>query len=133
MTEGQSALSEAKRRRELRSQFWGFVAFSLFEIGYLVYRPPTFSTWRDWIIAGGAILFPIMAIISFRSMRNNWTPEQEDQVATRTLGYVFLAPFLLVGIVLIGIALFSAFGWLATVPSWAAVIIVLLILIYLKK
>ena len=31
-----------------------------------------------------------------------------------------------------GFALFSAFGWLATIPSWAAVIILLLVLIYLK-
>jgi hypothetical protein len=50
---------------------------------------------------------------------------------------VVLAPVALIvaGLVaaLFGIVLYSAFGWLATIPSWAAVIIVLLVLIYLKK
>ena len=50
----------------------------------------------------------------------------------RTLGYVVLAPIALIVAVFAGLALFSVFGWLATIPSWAAVIIVLLVLIYLK-
>ena len=66
-------------------------------------------------------------------MRNNWTAEQEDQVATRTLGWIVAGPILLVVFIVAGLVLFSMFGWLATVPSWAGVIIILLVLIYLKK
>jgi protein-S-isoprenylcysteine O-methyltransferase Ste14 len=110
-----------------------FLFFSIFEIGYLIYSPPTFSTWRDWIIVAGAILFPIMATISWRSMRNNWSTDKEDQTIMQTLGYIVLAPILVLIIVIAGFALFSAFGWFATIPSWAAVIIILLVLIYLKK
>jgi hypothetical protein len=70
-------------------------------------------------------------------MRNNWTTEQEEQALTRTFSFAIWAPIVLVialiVAVLVGIALFSAFGWFATIPSWAAVIIVLLVLIYLKK
>jgi hypothetical protein len=104
-----------------------------FEIGYLFYDPPTFSSLKDWIILGGAIFFPIMAILSFFAIRNNWTDEQADRITMRTLGYVVLAPISLILVVLAGFGLFSAFGWLASIPSWAAVIIILLVLIYLKK
>jgi hypothetical protein len=54
----------------------------------------------------------------------------------RLVRFVVLAPIVLIIVliaaVLVGWGLFSAFGWFATIPSWAAVIIVLLVLIYLK-
>jgi hypothetical protein len=130
--EAETSIS-AKQRREKRNQFLGFVFFSVFELGYLFFSRPTFSSLVDWLILAGAIFFPIMALISWRSMRNDWSVEKEDQTFTRTFGYIVLAPILLVVAVIAGFALFSAFGWLATIPSWAAVIIVLLVLIYLKK
>jgi hypothetical protein len=34
-----------------------FLFFSVLEIGYLVYKQPTFSRWSDWIIVAGAVLF----------------------------------------------------------------------------
>jgi hypothetical protein len=69
---------DAKQQRERRFTFWGFLIFSALQIGYLFYRPPTFSKWQDWIIVGGAILFTIMAILSYLSMRKNWSAEQTD-------------------------------------------------------
>jgi hypothetical protein len=57
----------AKERREKLFNFLGSVLLSVIQIGYLFYRPPTFSTWVDWAAIGGAILFPIIAIISWRS------------------------------------------------------------------
>jgi hypothetical protein len=128
----EQASSDSKRQREQFKIFACFVFFSALEIGYLFYMQPTFSTLGDWTILGGAIFFPIMAILSFFAMRNNWSDEQADRITMRTLGYVVLAPIALIVAVLVGIALFSAFGWFATIPSWAAVIIVLLVLIYLK-
>jgi hypothetical protein len=49
----------------------------------------------------------------------------------RLFVYIVLAPIILIGIAYAGIALYSKFGWLATIPSWAAAVIVLLLLIYL--
>lgn len=40
---------DAKRGREQRTTFLILLSFSALEIGYLVYRPPTFSEWRDWL------------------------------------------------------------------------------------
>jgi hypothetical protein len=82
-------LSRANRRRERRLTFLGFVFISALGIGYLFFRPPTFSILQDWIILGGAILCLIMAIISFRIMRNDWTDEEADRVTTRTMRLSF--------------------------------------------
>jgi ABC-type branched-subunit amino acid transport system permease subunit len=78
-----------------------------------------------------------MAIIALCGLLNGWTAEQEDKALGRTMSFVVFAPVTLIVAalvaVLFGIVLFSAFGWLASIPTWAAVIIVLLVLIYLKK
>lgn len=118
----------AALRKEQRRTFLAFLLFSILEIGVLVYIRPDFTHWRDWIIAAGAIFFPILAVISFLSMRRNWTGDQTDSVIMRTLGFIVLAPIALVAIVIVGFALYAAFGWFGTIPSWAAVIIVLLLL-----
>jgi hypothetical protein len=120
-------------RREKRNTFLGFVAFSVFYIGYVFYSPPTFNTLVDWCAAGGAIFFPIMAIISFRSLRNDWSPQREDQATMRMIWNIVLTPVLLVGAVVAFFMLQSAFSWLAALPSGMAVVIVLLVLIYLRS
>jgi hypothetical protein len=57
--------------------------------------------------------------------------ESKDQLGA--LLYMVLGPpILLVAIVVSGIMMYSAFGWLAAIPSWAALIIFLLVLILLK-
>lgn len=122
----------AKRRREVLTQFCTFLGFSALEISHFVFNGIKLEKVGDWIILVGAVLFPIMTIVSWRSLRNNWTAEEEDRAATRTLGYIVLIPIILVAVIVTGYALFSLYGWLATIPSWAAVIILLLILIYLK-
>ena len=133
------ALSEVKRRRRQHGLAFAFFAFlSAFMIGHLFYNPPSFSTPGDWIVLGATIWFSICATICFFATRNNWGDEQFDRFdrITQTVGYVVLAPIALIVVVLVavlaGVALFSAFGWLATIPSWVAVIIVLLVLIYFK-
>lgn len=118
-------LSHAKRRREHRLTFLGFVFFSALEIGYLFFRPPTFSTLQDWIIVGGAVLCSIMAIVSFRIMRNDWTDEEADRVTMRTLRYVFLSPFFVIGGLFLAVILQSAFE---SIPFWAVIFILLLLL-----
>jgi hypothetical protein len=124
---------QPETKREKLVQPLVFLLFSVFFFGYWFYRPPTFSTWQDWIIVGGAVFCPIMAIFMWVSIPNTWSAEKEDQAFMQTLGYLVLVPILLVLAVIAGFALFSTFGWLATIPSWAAIITILLVLIYLKK
>jgi hypothetical protein len=124
--------SNASRRREQRKTFFIFLFFSAFEVGYLIFGDVSLTTWGGRVILFGAFFFPIFAVISWRSMRNNWSAQREDDAAMRIIGWMFGVPIILATLVLGGWALYSALGWLGTIPSWAAVIIILLIILVLK-
>ena len=114
--------SSDKRQHPRHGLAFAYLAFlSAFMIGHLLYNPPSFSTLGGWVVVGATIYFSAWAIFCFFAMRNNWTDEQADQVTMRTLGYVVLAPIAIIVVVLVavlaGVWLFSAFGWLATIPS----------------
>jgi Ca2+/Na+ antiporter len=123
---------DAERLRAQRRTFYTFLFFSAFEIGALASGLVSLATWGGWIVLFGAFFFPVMAVISLVGILKNWTVEQEDRAFTRTFGYIFGVPIILVAFILAGWVLFSTFGWLASIPSWAAVIIVLLVLLLLK-
>jgi hypothetical protein len=59
------------------------VPFSLF------YNRPTLSDWYDWLRLGGALFFPIMAILSYFIMRENWSVKEEERA------YVLFTPIIL--------------------------------------
>ena len=108
--------SKAERRRDQRFALWMLAGFSVLAICYLIWKPSTFSDWRDWLIVGAAILCSIGAIVFFQSMRNNWTTDKEERLLIRALSYMILGPisfFLMV------------FGW------WAALTIVLIVVVIL--
>ena len=109
--EASLAEPDAKLRRARRFAFWCFLILSALWIGDLFYKPPTFSDWYDWLRLGGVIFFPALTILSYFIMRKNWSAEQEDRA------YIVLAPIILVGTVLVSVALYFAFGWLARTPS----------------
>jgi hypothetical protein len=44
----------------------------------------------------------------------DWSVEKADRVTMSVFGFIFLIPIVLIAAVLVGYALFSAFGWLAT-------------------
>ena len=60
--------------------------------------------------------------------------KQRDYKITRVLSSVVLLgkPILLIAFVVGGIIMYSAFGWFAAIPAWAALIIFLFVLILLK-
>jgi hypothetical protein len=111
----------------------GLTAFSVFLIGDLFYAPPIFDSWRDWLRLVGAVFAPILAIISICALAKGWSDEQTDKAAMRAIGYTALAPIALVAALLLGFAVYSFFGWLAAIPSWAAAVVLLLIYIAWKK
>jgi hypothetical protein len=79
-------------------------------IGDLVYKPPTFSGWFNWLRLGGLIFFPTMAILSYFIVRENWSVEEEGRA------YIVFTPIILGGVVLLSVALFFTFKWLAVIP-----------------
>lgn len=129
--DGPSILKSMSRREKFVTLFISLALFDLF-VGDLVYNSRSPDNSHLWLQLAGSVLFLFMTIFSFLSIFKNWTAEKEDQLFMRTAGYLVLVPIMIVVAIFLGFALFSTFGWLATIPSWAAVIIVLLVLIYLK-
>ena len=96
--------AKVQMRREQRFVFWGFLIVSVVWLCDLVYKPPTFSGWYDWLRLGSFIFFPTMAILSYFIMRERRSVEEEERA------YIVFTPIILVGAVLVSVALHFAFG-----------------------
>jgi peptidoglycan/LPS O-acetylase OafA/YrhL len=130
MSEETQRADQLLRRRQQLGVVACFGLFSLLSIWVLVYRTPTFVNWRDWITVLAAFFFPLLTFLSLLSLWRGWSADHEERIVLRTLGYIVVTPVILLAVIIGG---YFAFGWFATIPSWAAVVIVLLVLIYLKK
>lgn len=123
--------SNAAGTEETLNQKWFnllvFFGFSIFELWSLFYGNLTFEHWKDWLIVGGAFFFPIMALISAGNLAHD--TRLVGPIKTVVLGFMWLLalPFVLIALAITGWALYSIFGWFATIPVWAAVIILLLL------
>ena len=104
-----------------------FLGFSILELWVLFFGNLTFERWKDWIIVGGAFFFPLMALRSASSLANDSRLTDPSKNLALAIKWLLAAPFVLIGLVIAGWALYSIFGWFATIPSWAAVIILILL------
>jgi hypothetical protein len=102
--------AKVQTQHERRLAFRGFIIVATLWIGDLVYKPPTFSGWFNWLRLGGLIFFPTMAILSYFIVRENWSVEEEGRA------YIVFTPIILGGVVLLSVALFFTFKWLAVIP-----------------
>jgi hypothetical protein len=109
--EASSAKPDAKLQRQRRLAFCGFLILYAFWVGDLFYEPPTFSDWYDWLRLGGVIFFGALTILSYFIMLKNWSVEEEERA------YIVWAPIILAGTVLVSVALYFTFKWLALSPS----------------
>jgi hypothetical protein len=103
--------AKVQTRRERRLAFWGFLVVAAVWIGDLIYKPPAFSGWFNWLRLGGFVFFPTMAILSYCIVRENWSVEEEERA------YIVFTPIIVVGTVLVSAALYWAFGQLVATPS----------------
>jgi hypothetical protein len=87
--ETSSARCEAKLQRERRIAFWLFLIIFALLIGDQLYTPSRLSNWHDWLRLGGISFFSTLTILSYFSMRNNWSAEQEDRA------YIIFAPMII--------------------------------------
>jgi hypothetical protein len=99
--------AKVQMRRERRFVFWGFLIVYAFWIGDLFYERPSFSDLYDWLRLGAVIFFLALTMLSYSVMRENWSAEQEKRA------YIVLAPTMLLSTILVSIALFFTFKWLA--------------------
>jgi hypothetical protein len=74
------------------------------------------------------ILFPMLAVISGMGLLKNWSIEESERATNRVIGWIIAIPLIVAAFVIATWGIVSFFGWLATIPSWAAVIIILLLI-----
>lgn len=111
--------------------FLGFAALEawVFQSGELERK----AEWVTWLVGISAIGFLAAGIFSLLAWAKNWSPEDYDVAGTKTWNWVVGTPLVIGGGLLALWLSLSAFGWLTSIPAWAAVIIVLLVLLLLKK
>lgn len=127
-------LPEQTPSKEMRRTKWMtffiFLAFSGLEISLVLLGKVEFVKWTDWLIVGGAIFFPVLTVIAGLDLVKDWSSQEADRITMRTLGWMVAAPIAaLVGLWVIT----SLFGWFSGIPSWAAVIIVLLVILIIRR
>jgi hypothetical protein len=128
------ALPEDVPPKDSRSTKWFtffmLLGFSTVEIYLLLFGKLEFVKWKDWIILGGAVFFPVLTIIAGLDLVKDWSTQETDRITTRTFGWLIGAPIA----ALVGLwGMTSLFGWFNDIPSWAAVIIVLLIILIIRR
>lgn len=127
-----STTSQGDTKEETLASKWGtlilFVGFSVLEACALVYGNLTFEKWKDWLIVFGAFMFPVLALVSAHSLTKDTRLQGINRKLAVYVKWVLAAPFALIAITLAMWLLFSIFGWFASIPGWAAVIIILLFL-----
>lgn len=127
-------IAHAVNRRENLQMgifFLGFAALEvwLFQSGELHRR----AEWLTWLVGVAAVCFFAAGVFSLVAWAKNWNAEETEKTGQEMLGCAVAIPFVAVAVVVAAWLLFSALGWLTSIPAWAVVIIVLLVLLLLKK
>lgn len=95
---------------------------------WLLMQPTTkFDKWITWLFVFGLFFMPSWAWTSWTGFRSGKTDREIDDQMGSSMFKLLMAPILLTLAGLACWALFAVIGWFATIPLWAAVIILLLI------
>jgi hypothetical protein len=132
MEEGKLSVLQEKQRKELLTKWItviGFLGFSVLDVWVLFYKNPDFNQPRNWLIIVGAILFPFMTVQALRDLKHDWSEEEQNRQVLGPIFWTLRIALVIVCVGLLALAAIWLFGWFGSIPSWAAVIIVLLSLI----
>lgn len=90
-------------------------------------RGLSFHNWLDVAFAIGAVGCSVAAVIAFLAAVLGWSDERASHIKAAV--FIWLAVLPVGAVLLIALGL-PVWRWFQTIPSWAAVIIILLGLIY---
>ena len=84
----------------------------------------------NWLVLAMAIFGPIVSAVYLIAIARKWHPVYATSVAVKAVGWTIGVPIILG----LGIwAISSTSDWFKTVPSWAVVIIVLLVILVFQR
>jgi hypothetical protein len=112
---------------------WGILILCLVFVAGMAYEVTTGSEfdkgWKFWLVCLAMLTLGVVVIVRLLSITNGWTVGEEEKANDKIFTFLGCLPFALAGIAVAAFAVFSFLGWFASIPSWAAVIIVLMVLI----
>jgi len=135
-----------RSRNDKWATFFILLSLSLAHLGGWLSGDLKFETLTDWYFLFTAISFTALTAVSWKRLENKWSinhskqlikkglvfllkaVNHSKQVIKKVLVFLLKAVFVIFLVAVVGWVLVSFFGWLGTIPLWAAVIIVLLIL-----
>jgi hypothetical protein len=113
-------------------KWWQFLFMLLMAVNatYLVFLGDGFKKeWVFWLIACSIPVWWAWSIFSLLSIIKGWTNREVESKGSKAFGYAIATPFVLAGIAFVLFALMALFGWFSSIPSWATVMIILMVLI----
>ena len=112
---------------------WGeFLVFLFLGVyaTYLVFLGDGFKKeWVLWLIACSIPVWCAFSVFSLLSIIKGWTNREVESKGNKAFRYAIATPFALAGIALVLSHLMALFGWFSSIPSWATVMIILMVLI----
>lgn len=126
--------SQHQTGKQKTTSIWQPVGFTLAALAYpVIWKTGAlnlkYPEWEPVIGLGGLGLFGFMAVFSWISYFLKLNPRQEDNLFLTAMKWTILGPILLLigGFVVVFVG-----SWMLGIPDWAAVIIVLQVLILIR-
>lgn len=124
--------ADAKLKSDRKEIFATSMIFTIVTVAYIGVWVSGLLDDRGlgYVLPAGAAFFGFMCVMGWISYAKGWNAQQQDSVLLRSFSWLIFGPIILC---IVGVVLFFGISWLTSIPSWAAVIIVLLILVLFKK
>lgn len=128
-----AAAATARRvRREQWTNFFIWLSLATLECYVFFTTELNFDKFKSWAILFGAVLFPVGALHAGLCLLKGWNEERANLLIARVVNWVVLKPIIwafVLALIALGLAgIVSLVGWFSSIPAWAAVIIILLLI-----
>lgn len=126
---------EIRQKKEKRENIFSIIflsaLYAAFSYTYFSGRLDIKDGWfEDYGIPIAIVFFSVMLVVFWIGLLRGWSNQRTEDAVVKSMGWLLASPVLAL---IIGVPLYFAFSYLATIPSWAAIIIVLLVFLILKK
>lgn len=126
---------EVRQKKERRGNIISLILLSAF---YIIFSYSYFSGrldikdgwFEDYGIPIAIVFFSVMLIVFWIGVLRGWSNQRTEDAVVKSMAWLLASPVLAVAF---GVPLYFAFSYLTTITSWAAIIIILLVFLVLKK
>jgi hypothetical protein len=124
----------------IAGQFWLYFGLFILELYVLLNEDLTkLATQRvlgipkHLLLGSGALMFGSFAAFNAIAYFKRWSDKQASEMGSRFVWWIIKSIGAVLAICIAGVAIYLGFDWFSSIPSWAAVIIVLLVILVLSR